>query len=409
VSRVSDTDKRIAAQREHANAHTAAAAPLAGSGFATSAPPAGDIAITCYEGTVPAFVDAELDRLYGNIHCSLAHLKYYDGLNAITHTYVARKQQEVIAIFLFRRDRHEVRVLNEGMRVDDAEITRFTNYIFSTWSSVSLISFHAVQNETQTLLYPHQRHVCTTEIVLPLPNSAEAYLAGLGKNMRRNIRRYMDKLKRSYPSFRYEVFEKEAINEQHVRDIINLNRTRISGKNKAYGIHDEVDRIVALTKECGLVGVATIDGEVCGGAVGYLVGKNFFFKIIAHDPKYNAFSTGILCCYLTICECIARGCHDYNFMWNEYEYKFALGAIPRNLEHLSIYRSRLQMLLNARTVLSVAAHGYRYQASSLLEKTGREEQLSPAQRRMFRLLDGARRLKHAVSGVRKRLSDRQHD
>jgi CelD/BcsL family acetyltransferase involved in cellulose biosynthesis len=238
--------------------------------------------------------------------------------------------------------------------------------------------------------------------VLPLPESVDAYLASLGKNTRRNLRRYMDKLKRSHPSFRFEIFDKEAVCEEHVRAIIELNRTRISGKNMSFGINSEIDRIVALTKACGMVGVATIDGRICGGTIGYMAGKNYFFKVIAHDPQYNEFSAGILCCYLAISECIARGCEQFNFMWNEYEYKFALGAAPRELAHFAIYRSRLHMLRQARHVVSLAADGYRHKVSSLLEKTGREDQLSGSQRLAFHALDGLRRVKRMMTGGRGR-------
>lgn len=396
MTRIPDTDQRIAAPFSSAVANAAASLATATAGSDA----VDDVSIVCHEGPVPGFVEAEMDRLYGNIHCSLSHLKIYDGFNAITHTYVARRRQEIVALFLFRLDNRQLQVLNEGMQLDAGEISRFARHVFSTYPAVDVISLHAVQAEIGKLPFPHQRHVCTADIVLPLPESVDAYLASLGKNTRRNLRRYMDKLKRSHPSFRFEIFDRDAASEEQVRAIIELNRTRISGKNKSFGIDGEIDRIVALTKACGMVGVASIDGRICGGTIGYMAGKNYFFKVIAHDPQYNEFSAGILCCYLTISECIARGCAQYNFMWNEYEYKFALGAMPRELAHFAIYRSRLHMLRQARHVVSLAADDYRHKASALLEKTGREHQLSGSQRLAFHVLDGLRRVKRAVAGRR---------
>lgn len=359
----------------------------------------GGISIACYEGSIPAFIEAELPVRYGDIHSTLAHLRIYGGLDAITHTYVARRFGIPVSIFLFRCERNAVRVINEGMAIEDGEIDRFAAYIFASFPSVQVITFHAVQTAIQRLAFPSQHYVCTASIVLPLPASAEEYVAGLGKNMRRNLRRYMDKLKRDFPSFRFDVFEKEQVRAEHVRQIMNLNRARIAGKNKTYAIDDEEDKIVALTRQTGMVGLATVDGVVVAGSIGYLVGGHYFFKIIAHDPKYNEYSAGILCCYLTICECIARGCKEYNFMWNEYEYKFALGASPRSLEHVVVYRSLLHLLRHAGTAVRVALNRQRYRLATLLDKADKREDLSPRERRAIQIMNGLRNLKRAFQRV----------
>lgn len=372
--------------------------PAAGS----PAEPARDMSVACYSSEIPAFVDTEMRRLYGNIHSTLAHLEIYGGLDEVTHTYIARRQSNVVAIFLFRRDADTVRVINEGMTIDTAETERFADYVFSTWLGVHTIVFHAVQAGIARLAFPFQQYDCTANIVLPLPASADAYVATLGKNTRRNLRRYMDKLTRSFPDFRFEVFEKEQVDAYHVRDIIDLNRVRIAGKNKTFGIADEEERILALVRASGLVGVATIDGRVAGGAIGYLAGDHYFFKIIAHDPKYNEYSAGILCCYQMICACIARGCKEYNFMWNEYEYKFALGASSRPLQHVVVYRSRPQFLLHGRMALSVALDRYRHRLSALLDKAAKPERMGRGTRLAIGMLIALRRVKRFAARIRRR-------
>lgn len=363
---------------------------------AAGASEAGDISIACYESPIPAFIEAELPVRYGDIHSTLAHLRTYGGSDEVTHTYVVRRHGIIVSIFLFRCEGNAVRVINEGMAITDDEIDRFAAYVFANWPSVHLISFHAVQTAIQRLAFPCQHYVCTASIVLPLPGSAEEYVASLGKNMRRNLRRYMDKLKRDFPSFRFEVFEKERVQAGHVRDIMNLNRVRIAGKNKAYAIDDEEEKIIALSRETGMVGVATIDDVVVAGSIGYLVGDHYFFKVIAHNPRYNEYSAGILCCYLTISECIARGCKEFNFMWNEYEYKFALGARPRGLEHVVVYRSRLHLVRHSGTAARIALNRQRYRLSALLDKADKREDLSPGERRAIRLMNGLRNLKRKV-------------
>jgi hypothetical protein len=351
------------------------------------------IAIFCYENEVPPFVEAELERLYGNIFSSLAHFRAFSGLPADTSTYVVRKNNEIVTIFLFSSRKGHVQVLNEGMQLDEKEISRFADTIFAAYKSVNVISFHAVPAKIRKLSYPYQYFTCTEDLVVTLPDSREAYLASLGKNTRRNIKRYMDKLMRDHPSFRYDFYERDAADEQQMRIIIGFSRARIAGKDKAFAIDEnEIAQIIRLVKARGLIGVATIDGRVCGGGIGYLVGSSFFFRIISHDPEYNDYSTGILCCYLTICESIARGCKQFNFMQDGYDYKYALGAVARKLEHVAIYRSRMQLLLNGGMALKLAAQGYmRKVRVRMLDAAGKKDK--PASKLVSGLLWFPRKLK----------------
>jgi hypothetical protein len=356
------------------------------------------VAVTCHENEVPAFVETELERLYGNVFSSLPHFRAMGGLPSDTSTYVARKNSEVIAIFLFRQEKRQVQVLNEGMVLPEEEVRRFADTIFSRYKPVGMISFHAVPGTTWRLPYPHQRYTCTEDIVLTLPESAEAYFASLGKNTRRNIKRYMDKLKRSFPSFRFDIYEKEAADPQQVHEIIEFNRARIGGKNKAFAIDDEErDMIGKLVQARGMVGVATIDGRTCGGGVGYLVGDSYFFRVISHDPKYNDYSTGFLCCYLLICECIARGCKQFNFMQDGYDYKFQLGAVARKLDHVAIYRSHFHLLLNGVTAVRLAAQGYARKAKTgMLEAARKQDGFSG--RLVSGIFGSMRKLRQIASG-----------
>lgn len=358
-----------------------------------------DVSVSCHAGEIPAFVETALPALYGNIHSTLIHLKTYGGIEDVSHTYVARRQGSIIAVFLFRIDGDIVRVINEGMAVGDEEIDRFADTIFTTWPEVNVIHFHAVDAQLRRPVHFCERYTCTANIVLPLPESVDAYVATLGKNMRRNLRRYMDKLKRDFPSFQWNVHERGQIEDAHVRSLMALNRARIAGKQKTYAIDDEEEKIIALAKATGMVGVASIDGKVMGGGVGYLVGDCFYFKIIAHDPHYNDYSAGILSCYLLIGECIARNCREYNFMWNEYEYKFALGAFSRPLDHVVVCRSRWQYLLHPRVAGSVTINRYRHRLSSLLDKAGKREALSRGERMVVGIL-------HALRSAKKRLGRR---
>ncbi|HEV2613013.1 MAG TPA: GNAT family N-acetyltransferase [Noviherbaspirillum sp.] len=312
-----------------------------------------------FHDNVPAFVEAEMDRLYQNIGSSMAQFRAYGESMDDVCTYVARNGEHPVAIFLFRRKQGKIHVMNEVIRIDHTEIKRFADAVFKHFNDVHVVLFKAIETDVGRLPFPYQRFNCLEDIAMDLPETPEKYLAGLGKNTRRNIKRYTDRLMRSFPSTQFEAYEKEAVESQFVREIIELNRARMSGKNKVSIIDDaEARHISSLVHECGLVGVVRINGRIRAGAISYRVGDCFYLNVLAHDPHYDDYWIGILCCYMTIRECIKRGGREFHFLWGRYDYKFVLGASQRDLDTVVVYRSRLSTLTNADMVLQTAWKGY---------------------------------------------------
>lgn len=329
--------------------------------------------IACYEHAIPPFVEAELHRLYGNVFSSLAQFRIYGGLSPATNTYVVRSGETITTIFLFTRDKDRVHVLNEGIRLDDAEVTRFADYVFKTWRGVGVITFRAVQADIHRLPFAHQKCNHSEDIVLDLPASADEYTASLGKRTRKNIRYYMSRLTRNYPTFSYRVYSKDEVGPQHIKAIAALNHARMADKNKQSDIdEEEVRQLTSMARECGMVGVIMIDGRICAGAICSQSGPNFFLNVIGHDPAYDEDRIGTLCCYLTICESIARGGKEFHFLWGRYEYKFLLLGVLRDLDNLVIYRSGARYLLNSNIALRTAARGVMRRAKLWLDEGRRE-------------------------------------
>jgi hypothetical protein len=333
-----------------------------------------DIAVTCHDNLMPDFVGPELERLYGNTYSSVLQLETYGYLDAGVSTYVVRQGGHIVTLLLFRREQQRVQVLNEGVKLSGKELNRFAEYIFATFRSVDVVSFYAIETDGERFALPVHRTNCLEDIAMKLPPTAEEYLAGLGKNTRRNIKRYLDRLQRTFPSFRFETAERQAIDERQVREIIRFNHARMADKNKTSGIDElEVQRIIRMAKTCGMIGIATINEQVCAGTISYRTGENYFLYVLAHAPTYDEFWIGILCCYMTIRECIARGGKEFHFLWGRYEYKFTLGAAQRNLDRVTIYRSRLHLVLNARIALQDALKGYSRRARLWLQYEARHQ------------------------------------
>lgn len=360
------------------------------------------MSIACHENEVPPFVEAELERLYGHIFSSLLQLRVYDELTEDTSTYVVRHNGKIVTLFLFRREKEVVKVLNQSIRISGKDIRRFAGHIFATYPEVTRISFHAVHPCFNTLPLPRQRFNCADDIVLNLPGSTDTYLASLGKNTRRNIKRYMDRLTRSFPSFQCEFHEGTQVDEKQVRAIIEFNRARMAGKNKVSTLDElETERIVRLACTCGLVSVATIDGRICAGGIAYRIGDNYFLYVIAHDPAYDDYWVGILTCYLTIRACIERGGTAFHFLWGRYDYKFALGAQLRTLDHVDVYRSWTRYLLNGREIVRTAFSRSLYKLKfDLLEQARRKD--SAAARLISEVITRLRKIKRFADGLRSR-------
>ncbi|MES2932322.1 MAG: GNAT family N-acetyltransferase, partial [Pseudomonadota bacterium] len=236
---------------------------------------------------MPPFVARELERLYGSFFSTMTHFNASGRLEKIS-TYVAAKGGEISALFLFSMMRKKISVLNEVITVKPHDLLQFSNYIFSTYDAIQLISFHAIQIDRVQLKRPVQRINCLEDIVLRLPDSNDEYFMRLGKSTRKTIKGYTNKLKRDFPSFNNQVYHNEAADELDIRTIIELSRARLLMNGKVSTFDEAaIVRILHSVKVYGLVCVAKINGEICAGSISYRVGKNYFMHVSAHDLFYD--------------------------------------------------------------------------------------------------------------------------
>ncbi|SNS54686.1 Acetyltransferase (GNAT) domain-containing protein [Noviherbaspirillum humi] len=351
-----------------------------------------------YDGQVPDFTGPEIDRVHDHLVPSLRNYRIADEVPGAS-TFVVREQGRITDIFLYRREGRVVTVLSEFIRIDADSVRRFAQHVFATYPGVGKIVYRkanagAMAGELPRVLpYPYASVPVTEDIVVSLPDSIDAYHGRLGKNMRRNIKRYHATLGEKFPSYTYDVYLADRIAESDLRDIIALNRTRMAGKRIVSRIdEDETRWIVSMAKQCGIVGVARIDGKVCAGAIGFRIRDNYFMHVIAHDPAYNDYSLGILCYYFTICEGIKRGGRHFHLMSGRYEYKFRLGGELRDISRLELYRNRLHWLLDGRHLARQALQNRVRDARLwLLEAERRDDRMSLAAASVMQRLREAKR------------------
>ncbi|TFW09941.1 GNAT family N-acetyltransferase [Oxalobacteraceae bacterium OM1] len=360
------------------------------------------IEATLYENTIPAFARELVDRLHTHLHASLTYHAVYGCLDRSVHTCVLQENGTPVAALVFRIEGGQACVLSEQCRFAPAVIDRFAQAVFARFPNVRAVCFTAIQQPAQGPSLPFVAARRTQDIVAALPGTVDAYLARLGKSTRTYVKRYANKLKRCFPGAAWQTYGGADVEEAQVRAIIEFNRARMAGKYKASYIDEaETQRIMRLVRQCGLVTVMTIDGKVCAGTINYRIGDAAFLQVIAHDPAYDDYGLGTLCCYFTICACIERGCNAYHFLWGRYEYKYRLLGEQRDLSDLRVYRSRLQQLLDIRHVLGQHYADKMYEMKDWMEQHARRaDTSSPLEQALFRGLNALKDAKRTVDRLR---------
>ncbi len=326
------------------------------------------LSVEYHDKVVPAHVEQVLHTLYGNLHSSMPHFRVYGGLEDAS-TFILRTNQEIVAVFLFSMEDNKIRVLNEGMEVDELAIMQFANFIFQRYKSVDLISFNGIAHSLKRLDFPFVQCFCTDDSVVSLPNSIDAYLQSLGKSTRKNIKQYLNRLQRDYPSFDFSVHDGRTVDEQLIRKIISLNRIRFDKKGKVSAITPmDEDRIIQMIRACGIVGCISIDGEPAGGSLVYCIGQHYHSWLKAHDPVYDDYRLGLISSFLMIGECIRRGGKTYHLMWGREPHKALLNSELRNFFNVTVYRNHAAALRNCGTLFRhIYQHNLRQGKIWLLE------------------------------------------
>lgn len=320
--------------------------------------PADEISHSFFEGEVPQFLGPDLERLYQSLYSTLERLRIYEQDKNVS-AYVERRGDKVISAILFRLENNKVVVLNQQTTLKSIEISKFSNAVFFRYKSVKLISYWGLISTPPEIPYATRRNYCLPEVVVVLPESPDSYLSSLGKSTRRSIRSSLKKVAATFPSFSVERSVKSEIRPSDIFDIINLNNARMANKDKVtYNSDEETQRLIRLANVYGLVLTLKIDGRVCAGAVGYCVGSTCFFHTLAHDPKLDELKLGMVCCYLMLCECIARGVREVRFGGSSHRYKFDFKGNLLRMDYLLIYRNFGHYVLHAASSIPTSFEAY---------------------------------------------------
>lgn len=327
------------------------------------------ITIACYPGQIPRFAERALENLYGSLYSSLPHLRLQGALDT-ADTYAAWRDDELVTLLLFRQLGRKIVVINEGMRLTGDDIAAFASYVFGKLRDASCIHFHAVIVDSVgsvDLGYPFLQLPCTEDIVIALPQTEEDYFASMGKSTRKNMRQSLARVQRSLPAFSHEVRQGYDVPEEIMRDIIGFNHARMASKQRASALNAEAsDKLISLISKRGMVGMATVNGRLCGGTLACRFGDDLYSLVNAHDPAYDAFSLGSVCRHLMIADAIKMHAQRFHLLGGQFETKKMVLGKKQPLDHLVLYRSRVQQIIHSREIAQLGWRSAMYQAQTWL-------------------------------------------
>ena len=352
--------------------------------------PAGDArpdevasALACeiHEHMVPAFVAEALDRLYGSMFAAWRHVQLCEADRPMPNSWVAWRHGEVAAALLFRIEPARVLVLTEMMAIDASVVDAFCRSVFGRYPQAGVVVLNAVDvngwEQHKTVCWPSQSYAFSEDYVIELPDSVDAYRAMLGKSTRKTINGYGNRVARELPGLHWECREARSMSRQEQRNLVRtLQRYKRDsmqerGKRAAIDRRDTA-RLLLLARECGLFGIARVDGRVVAGSLACRFGDHYVMLLSAADPALARLRLGFLACYWAVCDCIghqARACH---LLWGRYDYKIQLLGQLRVLRRVQLYRSRLTMLGQPATVMRMTWQAILHRSRQSALKHSRE-------------------------------------
>lgn len=350
-----------------------------------------------YRHCIPDFAAAALDDLYGNLHSSLATLNLTNLSE--TSTYVKwikeSNSNNPESIFLFKKLGPSLRVVNEGMRLKKKEVDHFCEYVFANDEQINRIDFHAVVPPQQRLSRTNLRWACTEDIVITLPGDEQHYLNQLGKATRKSIKKHLTRAQRELPNFNHSIHAGNQISEEALLKIVGFNHSRMAGKEKLSALDSQTTKqLLAIIRSHGIVGLVNSEKGVGAGTLACRFGDDVFSLITAHDTAYDSLGFGTLSRHLMIIHSIQTGAKRFHLLGGNMSSKRSALGVRETLDHLTVYRSPVDMLRDPKFTLQLATNAAKYHLHRWLE----DQSANPENSGMTRFIYA---LRHSIRAWRR--------
>lgn len=160
-----------------------------------------------------------------------------------------------------------------------------------------------------------------------LPKSPGAFLESLGRNMRRNLRRYMEKAKKNFKVTFSDYSDIESCTEgMHLLFKLHQKRWESRGSPGAFAdtsfrnFHLEIAKNFAKKRQLGLF-LLKLSDEPAAAIYGFKDQTKFYGYLSGFNPNYSEYSVGNLLIAHVMENCIREGLSEFDFMRGGEEYK----------------------------------------------------------------------------------------
>lgn len=300
-----------------------------------------DLQCTVYLDHVPEWVTAELPTLYESSFAVEEYFRIFDGVTSF-NACVLTEPRHVVC---FTHAGPTGTVLNQLFDFDGSAADVVCGAVFRALPSVRRIRFNGSRLDPVQMALPTRVVAHSEDTVVDLPETYEAYVAGLGPSTRKNLRWYSNRFAKTFPDHLTVAVERGQIAPQTVRAIIDLNRRRMTAKGEQSSISDEEqDRVIELARHYGMCVTILVGGSIVAGTLGSLIGRDYYGHVQGFDPGYAKYRPGWLCLTRTLEQGSARGVRRFHMLWGRASYKTDLGGEPQPLCAFVVYRSDLWRL-----------------------------------------------------------------
>lgn len=178
--------------------------------------------------------------------------------------------------------------------------------------------------------------------MLPLPDSLEAYLAGLKGKLRHEIRRKERRLREAFPSARL-VDATSATLAADLGRFVEMHRSSPGEKGKFMhpGMELFFRRLAAALLPRGIFRLVFLeaDGVKLAGAVAFRWERTLHLYNSAYHHDHVAVAPGMVLVSEIIRDVIRAGCDRLDLLKGDLEYKYRFGARPRRIARLLLRRT----------------------------------------------------------------------
>lgn len=300
-----------------------------------------DLEATVYTGHVPDGVVEELPDLYGSLFSTAAWFRIVDRTEATGACILERPRH----VLLFRHSDRAVVVLNKAFDISAADAERACRALFRAFPKARRVHIETKFPPGQLRLPKRVLHQ-SADMVIDLPMTVADYKASLGKQTRKHLRNYENRLRRSYGEITTTLLAPDPrdsdIVRRHISDFVawNVARFRARGSVSSFESHPyKADELLALVQNGGVVLTTEIAGSVAAVEFIFFVSSDACVYAGSFDSRYAPEHLGLLSTLWAVYACIERGAERCHLLWGTALYKKVLGATPVTASRLSVYPS----------------------------------------------------------------------